>query len=254
MPRPSGPDAERALTERLLSAPAIAFLLDYDGTLQPFAKTPDLAKPDAALLDLLGALAKKHATHIVSGRTRESLVEFLGHLPLGLHAEHGLWSRPTGGAWKQLALGDTSWLAHAKAAIDEAAASTPGSYVETKVGGFSWHYRASDERVGRENAARLVERLESVLRGTLGEVFTGAQVVEVRPRGIHKGLVVPAIASALPAGAAIVSVGDDVTDEDLFRATLPPNGWVVRVGPREGDAALHLADPLAAREWLRRFL
>lgn len=256
--RPSGPDAEHALAQRLAAAPAIAFLLDYDGTIMPFAKTPDLARPDAPLLELLAALAKRHATHVVSGRTRESLVEFVGHLPLGLHAEHGLWSRdpvPGSGEWTRASLGDTSWLPLAKAVVDEWAARVPGAYVEGKAGGFSWHYRAADERLGRESASSVIAALERTLAGTGAEVFTGSHVVEVRPRGIHKGLVVPAIVRAMPPGAAIVAVGDDLTDEDLFRATgeQARNGFVVRVGPREGAADLHLDDPHAARAWLRRF-
>lgn len=253
MTRPTGPDAESALLARVRAAPALALLLDYDGTIMPFAKTPERAKPDAALLELLDALTRRPATHVhvVSGRTRESLVEFLGHLPVGLHAEHGLWSRRAGGPWTQAAVGDLSWLATAQEVIADAVARTPGSFSESKVGGFSWHYRAAaDPRIARENAVALIAMLERILPREDAEVFTGDHVVEVRPRGIHKGLVVPSIAGGLPSGAAIVGMGDDVTDEDLLAAT-PVR---VRVGPREGDADLALADPHAARAWLARLL
>ena len=253
MARPTGPDAESALLARLRAAPALALLLDYDGTIMPFAKSPDHAKPDARLLELLEALTRRAATHVhvVSGRTRESLVEFFGHLPIGLHGEHGLWSRRAGGPWTQAAVGDLSWLATAKEIIADAVARTPGSFPESKVGGFSWHYRAAaDPRNARENALALVAMMERVLPREAAEVFTGDSVVEVRPRGIHKGLVVPSIAGGLPDGAAIVGMGDDVTDEDLLAAT-PIR---VRVGPREGDADLALVDPKAAREWLAKLL
>lgn len=264
MARPTGSDAENALLQRLRAAPAIALLLDYDGTVMPFARTPDHARPDEPLLALLEALARRPATHvhIVSGRTRESLVEFLGDLPIGLHGEHGLWSRlappltlpsprsESKGAWTQLPTGDLSWLETAKRIVDDAATRTPGAFVEAKVGGFSWHYRAADERIGRTNAEALLAMLERVLAKTGAEVFTGDHVVEVRPRGIHKGCVVPPIAAALPAGAAIVGMGDDVTDEDLLAAT----PIAVRVGPRTGDCDLALADPHAARAWLAKLL
>lgn len=243
---------ERALLTRLRSAPALGLLLDYDGTLMPFAKTPDLARPDEPLLDLLGALAKRPATqvHVVSGRTRESLVEFLGHLPIGLHGEHGLWSRMTHGTWTQLSVGATAWIEVAKELVEEAAARTPGAFVERKVGGFSWHFRATDPTTGRENAAALHDKLERVLAKESAEVFTGDHVIEVRPRGIHKGRVVPPIASGLPKGSAIVGMGDDLTDEDLL-AAVPIR---VRVGPRAGDAELWLPDPHAARAWLAGLL
>lgn len=252
MARPAGPDAENALLARLRAAPALALLLDYDGTLVPFVPTPDLARPDAPLLELLTALAHRPSTyvHVVSGRTRESLEEFLGRLPIGLHGEHGLWSRMPGSDWTQLPLGDTSWLSIAREAIDDATARTPGAFVERKVGGFSWHYRAADREAAARNAPALLETLTRSLADAPAEVFPGDHVVEVRPRGIHKGRVVPAVAATLPRGAAMAALGDDRTDEDLL-AAVPIR---VRVGPREGDADLVLPDPHAARTWLARLL
>ena len=61
----------------------------------PFAPTPELATPDLGALTLLEALAARPGTdvHLVSGRDRATLEAWFGHLPIGLHAEHGLWSR-----------------------------------------------------------------------------------------------------------------------------------------------------------------
>ena len=72
-------------------------LFDYDGTLVPIAALPELATPDEALLRLIGELAELPNTevHIVSGRSRASLEEWLGKLPVWLHVEHGFWlARP----------------------------------------------------------------------------------------------------------------------------------------------------------------
>ena len=50
----------RAALERVRSAPRVALLLDYDGTLVPFAPTPELAAPDPALLDLVRGSPPAH--------------------------------------------------------------------------------------------------------------------------------------------------------------------------------------------------
>ncbi|MGH7272641.1 MAG: trehalose-6-phosphate synthase, partial [Polyangiaceae bacterium] len=73
------------LAAALRRASRLLLLLDYDGTLVPFARAPDLAAPDKALLDLLAALAAKPGTrvHIVSGRRKEALERWLGKLPIG---------------------------------------------------------------------------------------------------------------------------------------------------------------------------
>ena len=54
-------------------------LLDYDGTLVPFAAEPRLAQPDAELLELLTALGSDPANEvtIVSGRPRRTLEELV---------------------------------------------------------------------------------------------------------------------------------------------------------------------------------
>src|SRR3954466_3158963 len=96
---PAGPTAAReALQARLRETENLLLLLDYDGTLVPYTATPELARPDMALLELLGALSARPRTelHVVSGRTRETLEQWLGSLPIALHAEHGFWSRPMG--------------------------------------------------------------------------------------------------------------------------------------------------------------
>ncbi len=71
-------------------------LLDYDGTLVPLARYPELATPDRALLPLLSALAASPQIEleIVSGRTRETIDKWFAELPVSLWAEHGFWHRP----------------------------------------------------------------------------------------------------------------------------------------------------------------
>ncbi len=85
----SSPADLAALAARLRSAERLVLLLDYDGTLVPFARSPDLAAPDRPLRDLLGALAAKPGVrvHVVSGRRKEPLERWLGDLPIALHAE-----------------------------------------------------------------------------------------------------------------------------------------------------------------------
>ena len=66
----SSPADLAALAARLRSAERLVLLLDYDGTLVPFARAPDLAAPDRPLRNLLAALAAKPGVrvHVVSGR------------------------------------------------------------------------------------------------------------------------------------------------------------------------------------------
>ena len=147
----SSPDDLSALAARLRSAERLVLLLDYDGTLVPFARSPDLAAPDRPLHDLLGALAAKPGVrvHVVSGRRKEPLERWLGDLPVGLHAEHGYWSRMAPD-WPWVAMTDVSvsWKPDVRRILDQATATTPGALVEEKTASLAWHYRMAEPELG----------------------------------------------------------------------------------------------------------
>jgi trehalose 6-phosphate synthase/phosphatase len=142
-------------------------LLDYDGTLVPVAPRPELAAPDEALRELLAALAARAGTavHVVSGRQREDLERWLGHLPIGLHAEHGFCSRLGPGApWVEVPVPHLAWKAEVQAIFAEVTARAPGSFVEEKPVTVAFHYRNVDRDVARERVRELKELIEASLR------------------------------------------------------------------------------------------
>jgi trehalose 6-phosphate synthase/phosphatase len=240
-----------ALTERLREAPRLICLLDYDGTLTAFAGRPELAGPDRALLALLVALAERPDTfvHIISGRARDVLERWLGGLPLALHAEHGLWSRAArGGDWEQVRDVPTDWKDRVRELLQAFVVRTPGAFIEEKSASIAWHYRMADDAFGERQAKDLQVHLAGALSNVPVTVLPGNKVVEVKPHGIHKGLVLERL-GAEAEGAVMLAMGDDQTDEDLF-AALPETGVAVHVGPKPTRAAIRLADVGAARALL----
>jgi trehalose 6-phosphate synthase/phosphatase len=248
-------DDLRALAARLRSAERLLLLLDYDGTLVPFARSPDLAAPDPPLRELLGALAAKPGTrvHVVSGRRKEPLERWLGDLAVGLHAEHGYWSRlAPDRPWIAMEDVSVAWKLEVRRALDHATAMTPGALVEEKTASLAWHYRMAEPELGAARAEELWHRLEHALRGTAAELLRGEKVIEVRPTGVSKARVVERVLSHLePTLPTIAAMGDDRTDEDLFLA-LPPDAIAIAVGYRETVARYRVATPRAARELLER--
>jgi trehalose 6-phosphate synthase/phosphatase len=231
---------------------ALLALLDYDGTLVPYTATPELARPDPTLLDLLGALAQRPQTeiHVVSGRTRETLELWLGALPIALHAEHGFWSRGANGSeWTPA--GDTSaaWREPALGILRDITARTPGSLIEVKSVALAWHYRMADREAGDRRANELRLHLTQLLSNQPVEILAGHKVVEIRPYGIHKGRIIPPLSPERLASTTILAVGDDRTDEDLF-AALPPGAISIKVGPGPTQARFRIDGVPAARALL----
>ncbi len=234
----------------------LVLLLDYDGTLVSFARAPELARPDAELLDLLARLAERPFTrvHLTSGRSRESLEAWFGNLPISLHAEHGFWSRADPkGAWVAIGEPPGEWRERARHILDDFATRTPGALVEEKTSSLAWHYRMADAEYGAIQAKELRLHLANALSNAPAEVLLGDKVVEVRPHGINKGLVVRIAMSEAPAGAAFLAMGDDRTDEDMF-AALPEEAFTIHVGRGASRARYRLPDPEAARAVLRALI
>jgi len=257
-PGRGGPSPRRVVEEavaRVAGAGRACLLLDYDGTLVPFAPTPELARPDRELLELVAGLAETAGVevHVVSGRKRGTLERWLGALPVALHAEHGFWSRPRGGSWTSADPGDVRWREPVAAILRDFAERTPGSLVEEKTVGFAWHYRGAEPDYGEQQARELSLHLAALVSNAPVEILTGDKVLEVRPNGIHKGQVVRAVLERGADGALLVAMGDDRTDEDLF-AALPEGAVAVHVGPSASAAGLRLADVRAARAFLAAIL
>ena len=115
--------------------------------------------------------------------------------------------------------------------FERLAATQPGLLVEDKSAAAAIHYRLAPESAGACEA--LAESLADE-GGLL--VQRGDKVVEVRAPGPDKGDAVTAFMREPPfAGATPIFIGDDVTDEDGFRAAEALGGYGIVVGPAAPD-------------------
>jgi trehalose 6-phosphate synthase/phosphatase len=246
LPRAEAVAAFRTAQRRLL-------ILDYDGTLVAYTRSPRQAAPSSELRALLGRLSSLPATTVclLSGRPRADLDAWFADVPgLAMAAEHGALTRPAGGEWKAVRPdADGSWKARVLPVLEHYADRTPGSFVEEKEHGLVWHYRLSDPEFGEWVANELVHNLEQMLAETEGRAMRGHKVVEVRPAWVHKGSVVRWLEEAGPPPDFRLGMGDDRTDEDLFEQ-LPPDAWTVRIGQGPSRARFRLPDPWAVRAFL----
>lgn len=253
----SGNDALEAQASGELDIdPPLTLLLDYDGTLVPFASSPDRASPDSDLLTLLASLAAApHIDlHLVSGRSFETIDPWFRHLPAGLWAEHGARFRPgSASGWESAVPDAVDWMPKARAVLEESADRTPGAIVEQKASGMAWHYRMVEPALAARRLVGLRQTLAALLRDAPVDLLEGHMVLELRPRGVSKGNVVREIARRTASLHRIIAIGDDNTDEEMF-AALPAGSVAIRVGGGTTRAAYRLADPPAVRRFLATLL
>jgi trehalose 6-phosphate synthase/phosphatase len=212
--------------------------LDYDGTLVPFAATPEEAKPDVELLTLLTFLAHdtKNEVVIISGRNKEALGDFFKDTNIGLVAEHGAWIRDKTGRWTTTGNFNTEWKDIMKPILNRYKQRTPGALVEEKDFSLVWHYRKADPELAWVRVSELKETLYFLTANLEVEVAEGNKIVEVKNAGINKGQAAMNWISKKKWGF-ILAVGDDLTDEDLFRE-LPDDAYSIKVGLAPSRAKL----------------
>jgi trehalose 6-phosphate synthase/phosphatase len=250
--RPTAPDVIRRIQGDLRAVDYLVLLIDYDGTLVPLARTPELSAPDPEAEQLLLALCRKAETevHVVSGRSAAYLERWLGDLPVGLHAEHGIYTRiPGAHQWAPCPRIPQDWRGPVLSILHEFAERTPGSLVEEKGVCVAWHYRAADPEFAALQARELRLHLLELLSNKPVEVLIGHKALEVRPQGFHKGRIVEQVREGAPIAATIVALGDDTTDEDMF-AALDDDDISVHVGPGASRASLRVENVDAARRFL----
>ena len=219
-------------------------LLDYDGTLSEIRVDPRTAFPEPEVIALVDALSRRHPVWIVTGRHLRDVSRFLG-LSLPAIGLHGMQKGVLGGKW------ETHISDPALEAIADLRTTFPGfedTWVEEKEKTFAVHYLGARDK----------EVLEGQLRRWLGELPTsieaawGKGVVELRPRGLNKGVVVQQVIADHP-DRVPVYIGDDVSDETVFEV-LAGEGISIKVGPGKTVARYRLENIPAVISYLKRYL
>jgi trehalose 6-phosphate phosphatase len=229
--------------------PDAALFLDFDGTLVELAGAPDGIVVDDALRYLLIRLGERldGRLAIVSGRSVAQLDAFLGDCLAGVAVvgSHGAETRAAGGTLAVPARPDA--LAAAEAALHDRFGAEDGIVIERKTLGVAVHYR--------HNPALEAEARALVAAHAAAPLVAqpGKMMAELRLGGVDKGTAIAALLTEPPfAGHHPVFLGDDVTDEDGFRAVAAAGGTGVLVGARRESAATHrLPDVAAVHDWLR---
>jgi trehalose 6-phosphate synthase/phosphatase len=205
-------------------------LLDYDGTLVPFVRDHDQAKPGTRVVSLVQRLAGIPGNRVVlvSGRDKHTLEEWFGSVPVHIIAEHGFFSRPVGGEWRATKAIQGDWKKRLIPILKLFADRVPGSSVEEKEYSLVWHFRGADAEQSEPVAHELIDNLNALTANVEVQIMQANKAVEVRVAGITKGTTARDL-MAEEEYDFILAVGDDVTDEDLF-AVLPESAYSIKVG------------------------
>lgn len=231
--------AIKALAVEVAQRRPVLFL-DYDGTLTPIVIRPDAAKLHPDMRGRVQRLAAHCPVAVISGRDLEDVRALVGLPGLIYAGSHGLdIDAPSGRAL----LGEPfrPALERAIARLQGELASVPGALVQPKRYAVTVHTREvepGDKPI-----------IHDIVRAVLGQepelrYMAGKEVHELRPafdwdkgKAIRHLLDTEGMSAHYP-----VFIGDDVTDEDGFRA-VKDIGLGIRVAEEPASTAAQVTFP-----------
>jgi trehalose 6-phosphate phosphatase len=235
----SAQDLPRELRHALASVarvPRLFVASDYDGTIAPIVANPDDARPLAESMTALRALAALPSTAValISGRALRDLAKLSG-MPAGVHlvGSHGA-EFDTGFAIDDSA---AALLATIKDALAAIAAEYPGVGIEVKPASVALHVRNASP----EDAQAALDKALSAARSWDAQITEGKAVIEFAVITTDKGQALDILRRREGASAAVF-LGDDVTDEKVFRRLYGADVGI-KVGPGETFAEYRVQSP-----------
>ena len=219
-------EAER-FWPRLRAARRSVLMLDYDGTLAPFKNDPSSAIPYPGVAERLASLSglPKVRLVLVSGRPARDLAGLLGSIAaatvkLEIWGDHGRERLQPDGCYELQPLNprESEALKRMKSEMERLGFAAA---METKPASLAVHWRASDPATQQE----IRSSVESLYARHAGESklhllpFDGG--LELRSKDRDKGTAVEQILAEEEVSGgdlAAAYLGDDLTDEDAFRA------------------------------------
>lgn len=232
--------------------------LDYDGTLAPFAPTPDIVLPDDRVIGLISQLTDSSNVRvsIVSGRRLGHIRKLLPLPNILLAGTYGVEMQlPDGSEVHQIeynAIRPT--LDALKPRWQGLIEGKEGFYLEDKGWALAIHARRAEEKEGTlilETAEKMLT--QEVLGEHLQKIYS-YRFLEIGPHNADKGHALRYLFDNFHwAGAIPIYIGDDDKDEEAFQVINEHNGYAILVSkePRETDAKYILTSPSEVHQWLK---
>ncbi len=223
------PQGEAAMARFIRKDTLLAF--DFDGTLAPIVPLPDAARTPTAICLAMRRLCEIASVAVITGRSVADIRERLDFAPRYIVGNHGAEGLPGSTSSDEPCPDAEAWIRQ----IDAARHSfPPGIVLENKGHSLSLHYRtAANRAIAKQAIDALVPTLSPQPR-----VIGGKCVVNLLPANASDKFDALLALQRHEGASNALFIGDDETDENVFRRALPD--WLtIRVGHDTPSAAAY---------------
>lgn len=230
--------------------------LDFDGTLAPINNDPEAVVISAEMKKRLKNLAGRCRVAIVTGRDLGDIRERIGLEELFYSGSHGfeIIGPPGSGLFFEVDRECLPALDSAEKVLAILVENFPGAVLQRKRFSISVHYRLVEESL----VVELKNVVDGVVKGLNSLVSRpDKKAIEILPgmkwgKG-HALLWLLEATGMSPEGSFAISLGDDVTDEDMFKAVKNRGAGVIVAGtepPQTTFADYRLANTVEAGRFI----
>jgi trehalose 6-phosphate phosphatase len=209
-----------AFWQLLHNASQRILLLDYDGTLAPFHRERDKAFPYPGVGEILEKIQLSGKTRliIVSGRNIKDVIPLLGleQLP-EIWGGHGFERILPDSSLQRKKISATCSQNLQKAFV-WAKEHGHESNCEQKSTSLAFHWRGLKDEIKLKLEEKVSKAWKPFTQGQHLQIHPFDGGLELRCAGMHKGDAIQQILSESSNNAVIAYLGDDLTDEDAFKA------------------------------------
>lgn len=232
--------------QKLLFQRKLEYLfLDFDGTLVPLQSLPHQAQISSDVLEILTKINNHVKVAIISGRPKKFLDKQFKDQPFLLAAEHGVFFRSNKERWKSRVTSDLkTWYHEVENVMSDYSRRVPLSFVEKKEASIAWHYRESPSGFANYQAKRLLDELQISMANLPVSFMAGSKIIEARSIECNKGNFIRwqlSNSSLNQENYLIMALGDDKTDEDMFKALNQTNGISIKIGMEDTMAKFRIS-------------
>ncbi len=240
----------KIIIQRLTTHDSFCLFLDIDGTLSAFHNDPSQSFIPKTTLDIIERIITLGIPVIaVTGRPIEVAQKLFEPLTLPIAGLHGLKIELDCHTHISPDL-STIDFKQIKQSLQSACADYPQLLLEDKTHSFALHYRQCPwlEPV----AQQIMQQLHAM--HPLMKLNHGKCVIELLPKQADKGHAINTILRHLNQNHVLaIFIGDDITDENGFKAINDCGGLSIKVGGGMSQAQYRLQDINAVADFLKQF-
>lgn len=230
------------IEKKLRSCPGCLLLLDFDGTLSALAPTPARAFLSKKNKLILRQMSRLSPVAIVSGRGLTDIKRKVGIKSLIYAANHGLEWQIAGKREKiKPPAKMTAAMNRLNKQLGDSCERYPGALLENKGLGLAAHYRLVSPRLVKQLLKETRRIIAPFQKKRLLKITASNKTLDIGPALTwNKGYWVKFLRQKLGRRLLPIYLGDDITDEDVFKTLRI--GITVKVGKSRASNARYYCD------------